>query len=442
MKTSSGATMGFDKFVGANTPIIILIAYLIFGFILFIFAPFDWHIENGFILNIYFLAIIICSFFGFFISTKNRYYISSPIYYQQLILVGAICSLTLLVPTTLLYSGKYPWQFMDLLANQTDAYIAYQERLRESTVADRGPVALVRSLFLPIIFCVLPLSILHWSRLSLRARLSTVIVVLCSLITSLARGTDRETADLVMISFASWLILYFRNRNDFTVFAKPVLDRTRRVILTVLLIILMAIVFYVFVERKLGRYGGDFTALCVGSEQDICLSSKFLSSGLIGDWGMFALAITAGYMSQGYYGLQLALGLDFQSTLGTGFSPMIARYYEALSGDQVIYLSSYTYRMRALGWSDEYAWSTLMVWFANDVGFIGALLVLFGLSLLFGASWRDAVRGRDDKAAIVFVLLFIMFVYLPANNQIGQSLDLSFAFLFWLYRWRVTRLKA
>ena len=88
------------------------------------------------------------------------------------------------------------------------------------------------------------------------------------------------------------------------------------------------------------------------------------------------------------------MGLDFHSTLFTGFSPLIARFYEGISGDSLMYMSSYTYRLRALGWSDEYAWSTLMIWFANDVGFLGALFVLFFLSVLFGAAWRDAIIAK------------------------------------------------
>ena len=141
-------------------------------------------------------------------------------------------------------------------------------------------------------------------------------------------------------------------------------------------------------------------------------------------------------MSQGYYGLGLALGLPFQSTMGIGNSPMIATQYANITGDIETYQRSYTYRMRALGWTDEYQWSTLMVWIANDFSFPGALIVLYFLAAIFGASWRDAVLARDDYAAVVFILFVDLFLYLPANNQLGQSLDTLFTTLFWVSIWQ------
>jgi hypothetical protein len=50
--------------------------------------------------------------------------------------------------------------------------------------------------------------------------------------------------------------------------------------------------------------------------------------------------------------------------------------------------------------------------------------------------------ARDDRAAIVFVMLFLMFIYLPANNQIGQSPDLSYTFVFWFALWKRGKRKA
>ena len=434
-----------SKFLGRLLPVNIIISYIIFGFLLFILAPFDWVINNKFLLTIYVFLIVVITYIGFYVRVKQSTQIAPSVNYKFIILVGAIFSLIVLIPATLLYSGKYPWQFMELIADQAEAYGTYQSRLAESTSADRAPVALLRTIVHPLVFAALPLAILHWRSIAFYHKIAALVLVLCLVIISLARGTDRETADLAIGLITTTMIVYYRKINTSaiapTTSKQKAKKRPNKVAIVTILSIFMMVVFWFFVERKLGRYGGNYVALCVGSDQDICMSNASGIANVIGDWGAFALGITASYMSAGYYGLNLAMNLPFQSTLGTGFSPMIARYYELFSGDTTLYLNSYTYRMRAMGWSDEYTWSTLMVWFANDVGFFGALVILFGLANLFGASWRDAVRANDDRAAIVFVLMFTTFIYLPANNQIGQTLDLSFAFLFWLFQWQYYKIR-
>jgi hypothetical protein len=428
------------KFIGRLLPVTIIIAYIIFGFLLFNLAPFNWIINNRFFLILYVSMIVIFTYIGFSIKVGQKTRLAPNVNYKLIILIGAIFSLIVLIPATLLYSGKYPWQFMELIADQAEAYGTYQSRLADSTSADRAPVALLRTIVHPLVFAALPLAVLHWRSIAIYHKIAAFTLVLCLVIISLARGTDRETADLAIGLITTTMIVYYRGintkSNDTSSTKQKLKKKPNKAAIIAVLSILMMVVFWFFVERKLGRYGGNYVALCVGSDQDICMNYDSGIATILGQWGAFALGITASYMSAGYYGLNLAMDLPFQSTLGTGFSPMIARYYEVLSGDTSLYLNSYTYRMRAMGWSDEYTWSTLMVWFANDVGFFGALLILFGLACVFGASWRDAVRAHDDRAAIVFVLMFTTFIYLPANNQIGQTLDLSFAFLFWLFQWQ------
>jgi len=140
--------------------------------------------------------------------------------------------------------------------------------------------------------------------------------------------------------------------------------------------------------------------------------------------------------------MSLAMKQDFQSTYGTGSSFLVARLYEAVTGDAEMYKRSYSYRLREFGWSDKYAWTTFMTWLANDVSYPGALILLLFMFYMFGAAWRDAVFASNDRAAIVFCLLFTQMVYLPANNQIGQTLDLTFTLLFWIFMWQKVKILA
>ena len=126
----------------------------------------------------------------------------------------------------------------------------------------------------------------------------------------------------------------------------------------------------------------------------------------------------------------------FHSMLGLGNSPFAMAAYTSLTGDDALYQDSYTYRLREAGWSDEHQWSTMFPWLANDVSFPGVLPLMLLIGAGFGASWRDAVFGRNDRAAVVFVVFAIMMGYLPANNQVTLAPDHFFALLVWCLGWR------
>jgi hypothetical protein len=133
---------------------------------------------------------------------------------------------------------------------------------------------------------------------------------------------------------------------------------------------------------------------------------------------------------------------DFQSSWGLGHSPAVTALYETVTGDKKLGQSTYTARNALAGWEPEYFWSTMILWFANDFGFIGVLPLLAFFGFLWGRSWRDATIGQSDPAAIIFCLLMVMMVYLPANNQVFGSFDGYFILLFWTVAWLRSSLRA
>ena len=168
------------------------------AFAYILIAPFDWRLTKYAISRCLFHSYLIVFVVGFNWQLDLRLGIARPVPLKILILFGTLSSVAVLIPATQLYSGKYPWEFAELLANQAEAYTNYQERLSNSLQADRAPVAILRTIIYPLMFSVLPLTILNWKILSKTARLGAFIVVVCMLITSLARGTDRESFDLLV----------------------------------------------------------------------------------------------------------------------------------------------------------------------------------------------------------------------------------------------------
>jgi len=145
------------------------------------------------------------------------------------------------------------------------------------------------------------------------------------------------------------------------------------------------------------------------------------------------------YITNGYYGLSLALEQPFESSFGLGHSPALLGLYEKISGSSELFDSTLVAHVSEAGWDHQYYWVSFFTWIANDVGFVGSLLVVAVLARWFRQAWLDAVYSKNDLAAIVFILLCIVFLYLPANNQIAQTFDMYFAFIVVLIAWKATR---
>jgi len=185
------------------------------------------------------------------------------------------------------------------------------------------------------------------------------------------------------------------------------------------------------------------------SRTAVCANDSHICANLDNPWiswlpqpQRFGLTFFILSTCSGYYGLELALEKPFESSLGIGHSPASLSIYEAITGDPSIHMRTFTYRNAGDHWSEDYYWSTLMTWIANDVGFPGSILVLALIGYCWGRWWREATAGFSDPAAILFTLGTMMMVYLPANNQVFASYDGYVVFACWLSIWIVHRHRA
>jgi hypothetical protein len=265
---------------------------------------------------------------------------------------------------------------------------------------------------MPLVWAVIPLGVIYWSRLGWIYRGLLFSTVLCGLIFSALRGTDREIADLLIISGGAYAVAAGRKRLE-GLRSGPARSPApgflaRRWRVTIIGILALAVSGSVFVERKEDRMA-TVKAFC------------FLNSGACADYthplvvgmndsGRFATSMSVAYMTNGYYGLSLALEKPFLSTWGIGHSPALVRIYGVLSGDQTVATRTFNYRNLDDGWPQEYAW-------------------------LWGRSWIDAVVARNDSAAIVFCIATYSVIYFPANLQILQTLEGYSTVAFWIVAW-------
>ena len=427
----------------ARFPIRLTFVYVAATFLVFVFGPFDFPVDNWPALLGFMALAMTALWLGFRVAAALPPGApGSSFPWKQTILFGTAASAIVLFVAAPVYTGRMPWQVLGALQDQGAAYDALQDQL-ELTAGSRGPIALLRILTWPAVFAVIPLGILHWRQIGWGLRVLVFTNLAAMMVFSILRGTDRESADLVAVIASSGAILVMRMMVHEGTTAGNLFVRFRYAALLGLVLLVGA--GMLFMQRKEERTSST-SALCIAQSeqmpQGFCADFDHPAFAVLGldNSQRFALSIAAAYFSQGYYGLSLALDLpDFKSTLGLGNAPFAMAAYTSLTGDESLYENSYTYRLREAGWSDEHQWSTMFPWLANDISFPGVIVLMVLIGAGFGASWRDAVFARDDRAAIVFVVFAIMMGYLPANSQVTLAPDHFFALLVWCILWRTAR---
>ena len=422
-------------------PLLLSMAYLLSLLTLFLVWPINWQIYYAWQwaeLVAYILASYGLLAAGYMVATGPVRRVAEPLRHRDFVIIfGAIAAAVLLVPISRIYTGRWPWEVFSVIAQQGEAYRNLQEQL-EQTTGQRGLIAFIRAIFSPLTFAVLPLGLIHWTRLSWLKRCFVLLSILVTILISLLRGTDREFADLAIISLGALLIAMVRSRAES---ASMIVGFARRYWPIVIIgVFFLTIAASLFTERKSERLGNveNRTAACV-NVSNICANIDAPLLRWMPIEARFGTSIFILSSASGYYGLALAMEKDFSPTYGVGHSPAALSVYELVTGDQDLKRRTFTYRNSFDGWSELNYWSTLMAWIANDVGFPGALVAMFFMGWIFGRTWRSATVGNSDAAAVLFCALMIAVFYIPANNQLLGSYDGYVLVTAWSLMWLVER---
>jgi hypothetical protein len=417
-------------------PLVIVFGYVVGTFLLFLFWPVDWPIY-GTDKWIYLIAYVALCFAaiaaGMRLGGRGATQVVAPLPGLMLILTaGAALAAALLIPSSFAYTGRGPWQVLDALRDQGAAYKQLQIQLYE-TDGQRMMIAGLRTLAAPLTFAVLPLGILNWGRISWAGRGSMIVVVATSVTFSIMRGTDKEIADLLISGLTACLVSFGRNLAA-GAGLRQLLARLMRPVLIGLLCVYLA--QGLSTDRKDARLGGyvSRTAVCANDSR-ICADLDSPGISWLPLRQRFGLTLFILSTCSGYYGLELALEKPFDPAWGFGHSPAALSVYETVTGDPSLHTRTFTWRAGEDHWSEEYYWSTLITWIANDTGFGGAPIVLALIGYFWAKWWREAAAGMSDSAAILFVLATTMIFYLPANNQVFASYEGYSIFASWLGVW-------
>jgi len=417
-------------------PLMLVYGYVVATFLLFLVWPVSWPIYYvGDWLRLISYVLLCFGVIGIatLAGSGGRTRVTAPLPHLPVLLAfGAFVAALLVIPASFAYTGKYPWEVLEALRDQGAAYRRMQSQLF-FTEGQRNTIVILRAIAAPVIFAVLPLGVIRWRTIGWLGRGSVVLVVMVSVLFSIMRGTDKEIADLLVVGIVSVFVAYGRTRvlghGGFELVA-----RYWKAVAVALVFLYFA--QGLFTERKDARLGGYV------SRTAVCANNSRICANLDNPWiawlplrQRFGLTLFILSTCSGYYGLELALEKPFETSFGAGHSPAAMNVYETATGDPSLHMRTYTYRNGADYWPEEFYWSTLITWIANDVGFIGAVGVLGLIGYFWGRWWREAVAGMSDPAAVLFALATMMIFYLPANNQVLASYDGYTIIAVWIAIW-------
>lgn len=404
----------------AYLPLVTIISYYLFTLFLFnseiISWPLRFSVET---LNLAVVAVCVAIIYGYVKGVEIQKNIfgrfSVPNYFWILILLGGVANFASIG----IYTQANLADLFTFLTDQNYAYLLMLDSQNNIPLLGRLVLSIVKLITVFGSLAVFPILFFNYGNLKTWQKAFCFFWIFSNILFSVVRGTDKELFDLLFFAASMLAIKLFHSVINLKVGYKNIFKSF------CYLFFAIVVIMSVFTMRKSQRLGGAST-FCVYHTG--CLNHENQLSKFVDKDFYFAIGLVSSYLTQGYYGLGLSLEVPFSFSYGGGVFPAAKRAFDLIRGEESLSLN-YVEKLKNKGWHDSYTWSTSLPWLASDFTFYGVPFLLLLFALLMGWSWIVSVRTLSLIPSILFVLTTYLFVYLPANNQLFQSLDLTFAFI-------------
>lgn len=274
------------------------------------------------------------------------------------------------------------------------------------------------------------LGVYYYRKLNNKWKCAVVInMVLIFFVTLFGYGQQKRIGDLFI--YIAMAVLTNRAKSE-----KKLSKKGRNVV-----IVLAIGVLFLFAYIQSVRYASIGVTpynYAMKSNGEIGYDTDNIVFKIFGDQIGFGLAvILSAYMSIGYYGLSLCLQLPFEWTYGIGSSRALTGLLEKI-GITGIAERTYLSRMgEVFGRNGLASWNTIFPWLAGDITFIGIPIFFLFVGYIMAVSWKEIIYKDNAISYLMFTLICILILYIPANNQIFHSYE-SFistwcVIIFWLF---------
>ncbi|MCI8400958.1 MAG: hypothetical protein HFI38_02490 [Lachnospiraceae bacterium] len=417
-------------------PMKVIQIYLFTTIILYVFGPWQWKDLNMALTVGLLLSYQTALYLGYryssigYMKRKTRTVYFSKHALQMIILLGF--AVTLLQCIRTIGSVNISSILKQVLQGLTDA--ASQYRASKEVTNKFGGAAATYFIVLtaPITWMAIPLSIRHFKELNMLFRVIAIANIFLEVSRWLAIGTNKGIIDILIIA----VCMIYLNSIAKCIKKRSNLNKSKTHIL-IIGVVLTVIGLYIFENNVGSRINSNWRNYEI-TNGNTPINYDSLLMQLLPPGLSTILILVASYLTQGYYAFSLCRSVEWIPMFGTGNSMFIIENIRDLFGFS-LYDYTYQTRIACFNWDPFVNWHSFYVWLANDFSIIGVIFVMFILGYLFCQVVQDAIIKGDDLAIVLFCLFAIMFIYLPANNQILSYPTTFMAFWVILIIWKITR---
>jgi hypothetical protein len=445
-------------------PLIVALIYLLGSALLLAVGPWPWPLPDPLQLYAYLVLAPFCLAIGYLtgaFGTPRTY--GGRWSWKWVFWCCAITTIVLLPGTSKARSGSWIPNLVDGLIDPGKAYLR-----AETAHGTLNWVEYLRVLLGVPLTLLLPLTVYRWRRLTWPMRIAGLVGILGYLSIFVAIGTNKALAD------AAILICGLGAATVIT--GQVTLTRRRAIQLGGVVLAVVAGFLVFFSAGQFTRGGGLAKSLDVdvnlvnwssparppeeryaalkargvaygagpnqaaGSPQLVLASvNNALIKPLPAKLQRAAISLT-GYLTEGYFGLALAMQQPWVPTYGVGSAYFVVRNASRLLHSPSLEDRPYPMRVEThVGWDAWGRWTAFYAWVASDLSFPGTLLLMLLIGRVLALSWLDTVEGSNPFAIGVFGVLVLLIAYIPANNQVFADGETAVGFVGLLILWLWTR---
>lgn len=437
--------------LGIWLPCIFVATYLLTSLVLLELGPIFWPIQNYSLFWLLNIAYIVAFCLGYVLCRKLKsrslYRLSNPKIRPLargkywLILILAFVAVLIGHRNITMSSSYLPLDLLQtVIRGLVDPLNAYLYKLSPEATGNfsgNPPVTLIFGLLAVAKLFLVNFVIKEWTNLPLTDKICGLSVSIFPVFSGISVGTNKPIFD---VAFAIVTLLIVHTLIHGGKGAKTFLSGRRTLVLFSMLLSAFS-VFYFQHTMSARAPGLDYISTLspekrtlLNNEGDnaaprIQLKPGFENFCTNGDewrdsYCRFASMFSV-YLTQGYYGMSLSLGVDFETTYGIGHSRFLL---EAVHEHLGVDLSAKTYQAKINHLWNAGQWSSAYSQWANDVSFWGVIIVMFALGYFCCGVWLSALTAGDAVSVTLIPLLAILILFIPANNQIFNGLEHFAAF--------------
>lgn len=432
-------------------PLLFFNLYFLMTILTLEFGPIDWRMPNKSLLYTYIIAYLIAFSIGYlfqirlnqntktksFKKQKNKFSPIALFFLGSLSIAAALISQKNLSVSNSIVPFNF---FSDLFTGiENPAYVYYRklDPNRISAFHTNLSLSVFYALIIPAKFLFPTYLLTHWESLKWRSKSIGTFISILPIFIGVANGTNKPIFDVLAIYLISLFLLvlarpiYQSQKIKFATYRTP--------LITLTLITLFS--FFYFNHAMNSRTHGNGAAAFIEyleksktPTKDIKVKAEWGNNSFLTFGGFNLIAISmSNYLVEGLYGMSLSIQEPFDTSYGIGHSNFLLHSFNKHLG---INLFERTYQRKLnTKWNENASWHSAFTQWANDISFIGVIPLMLIFGYLVATIYQRSLQTGSSLSLTLCFFFFMMFIFMPANNQIFNMLETFFAFWICLFSW-------